>query len=339
MLGGQRGQRRGVDAAGQQHADRDVGDEVRAHRVAQALAQLVGERLPRLVAVLQRRPLVGVALDPRHARLPHQHVAGRQLADLAIDRPRPVDRVEGEEGLERVEVDLARGQRLELRREHEVLAVAVVERLDPEAVAREHEPAPLRVPHRDREHAPQPLGEARPVLLVEVDEHLGVGVRRAEAMAGRLELRPQLGVVVDLAVLDDDDPPVLVGDRLVAALEVDDREPPRGQPGLAEHHLARAVGPAVHERVAHGAQQRGIDGPPVSADDAADPAHPYGTSRGARPEITSQPVSATISRYRRTPRSAMYSKSWASFSAQVMSRVSRSCAKPVMPGRTTSRCQ
>ena len=35
----------------------------------------------------------------------------------------------------------------------------------------------------------------------------------------------------------------------------------------------------------------------------------------------------------------MYSKSWASFSAQVISRVSRSWAKPVIPGRTTSRCQ
>ena len=189
-----------------------------------------------------------------------------------------MDRVEGEEGLERVEVDLAREvgqrpQRLQLGGEREVGPVAVVERLDPEAVAREHEPAPLRVPHRDREHAPQPLGEARPVLLVEVDEHLGVGVRRAEAVAGRLELRPQLGVVVDLAVLDDDDPPVLVGDRLVAALEVDDRQPPRRQPGLAEHDLARAVRPAVAQRFAHGAQQRGVDGAPVAPDDAADPAH------------------------------------------------------------------
>ena len=35
----------------------------------------------------------------------------------------------------------------------------------------------------------------------------------------------------------------------------------------------------------------------------------------------------------------MYSRSWASFSAQVVSRVMRSCAKPVRPGRTTSRCQ
>ena len=43
------------------------------------------------------------------------------------------------------------------------------------------------------------------VLLVEVDEHLGVAVRVRKRCPPRLELRAQLGVVVDLAVLDDDD--------------------------------------------------------------------------------------------------------------------------------------
>ena len=165
-------------------------------------------------------------------------------------------------------------QRLQLRGEGEVArAVAVVQRLDPEAIAREHEPPPLAVPHRDREHPAQALGEARAVLLVEVDEHLGVRVRRAEHVAGRLQLGAQLGVVVDLAVLDDDDAPVLARDRLVAALEVDDRQPPRGEPGLAVDHLAAAVGPAVPERRAHGAEHVAVDGPPVGADDAADAAH------------------------------------------------------------------
>ena len=35
----------------------------------------------------------------------------------------------------------------------------------------------------------------------------------------------------------------------------------------------------------------------------------------------------------------MYSRSCASFSAQVISRVIRSWAKPVIPGGATSRCQ
>src|SRR3954464_4856102 len=48
-------------------------------------------------------------------------------------------------------------------------------------------------------------------------------------------------------------------------------------------------------------------------------------------------VATTIRRYRTTERSARYSRSWASFSAHVMSLRMRSWAKPVNPGRTTRR--
>ena len=65
-------------------------------------------------------------------------------------------------------------------------------------------------------------------------------------------------------------------------------------------------------------------------------ANPGGGDEG---ETTISIVSPMISRYSRSERSAMYSKSWASFSAHVISRVSRSWAKPVIPGRTTRRCQ
>ncbi len=80
------------------------------------------------------------------------------------------------------------------------------------------------------------------MLLVEVDEDLGVAIGR-EAVPGALQLPLQLAVVVDLAVLDDDDAAVLVGDRLVPVREVDDRKPPRRQsdrPAM-EEPLARRV--------------------------------------------------------------------------------------------------
>ena len=183
--------------------------------------------------------------------LPDEHVPGRELADVAEDRVRRRDRVEGEERLERVEVDLAARERTELRRERELAGVvAVVERLDPVAVAREHEPARPGVPDRDGEHAAQAARELRPVLLVEVHEHLRVGMG-AERVPLALELAPQLGVVVDLAVLDDDAGAVLVRDRLVAAGEVDDREPPGGEGDGAVGVLAGAVRASVDERGAH----------------------------------------------------------------------------------------
>ena len=197
---------------------------------------------------------------------------GLELAHLAEDRQRPGNGVEGEERVERVEVDLAARQRPQLGGELDLAAdVAVVERLDPVRVAREHEPAALRVPERDGEHAAQPLGEALAVLLVQVDEHLGVAARR-EPMPGPLELEAELAVVVELAVLDDRDPAVLVRDRLVARREVDDREAPGSEPDAALDVRAVRVRPALDEGCAHRREPAGVDGA-AGGRDSADPAH------------------------------------------------------------------
>jgi hypothetical protein len=64
--------------------------------------------------------------------------------------------------------------------------------------------------------------------------HFGVA-RRAESVPAPFEHRPQLEVVVDLAVLDDLDRAVLVSDRLVTARDVDDGEPARAERDRAVH--------------------------------------------------------------------------------------------------------
>ena len=114
---------------------------MRPDGVPQPCAQLLGELGGILVAHLGgRRPRV--PLDARLAVLPHEQVAGRQLPRPAEDRVRRRDGVEREKRLERVRIDLAAGQSSELGRERELAAVlAVVERLDPEPVPSEHEPA------------------------------------------------------------------------------------------------------------------------------------------------------------------------------------------------------
>ena len=188
LLRRERGQRPRVDAAGEQDAHRDVRDEMRADRVAQARAALLHEL--GLVAPVPRRQRARprVPLERGAALLPGQHVARGQLPDLPEDRQRRRDRVEGEERVERLEIEVAPRQRVELRRERELTAdVPVVERLDAEAVAGEHEAAERRIPDRDREHAAQTLDEAEPPLLVRVDDRLGVGMR-AEPVSGALEL-------------------------------------------------------------------------------------------------------------------------------------------------------
>ena len=204
--------------------------------------------------------------------LPDEHMAGGQLADVAEDRVRGRNRVEGEKRLESVEVDVAARERAELRRELERAArVAVIERLDAVAVAGEHEAPPLRVPERNREHAAQAPRELGAVLLVEMQVHLRVAVG-AKHVALSLELAAQLGVVVDLPVLDDGARPVLVRDRLVAAGEVDDREAPRGETDGAVDVLAAAVRAAMDEQRAHRREPVDVGGA-ASRRDSTDPAH------------------------------------------------------------------
>jgi hypothetical protein len=84
----------------------------------------------------------------------------------------------------------------------------------------------------------------------------------------------QLRVVVDLAVLDDVDGAVLVGDRLVPAGEVDDREAARPDPRIAIDVLAAAVGAAVPQGRGHvGDQLTPRRLPTVDGDDATDSTH------------------------------------------------------------------
>ena len=122
-----------------------------------------------------------------------------------------------------------------------------------------------------------------------------------EGVTGARELVAQLGVVVDLAVLDDDDAAVLVRDRLVAAGEVDDREAPRAERDLAVDVLAAAVGAAVDELGAHRAKRLDV-GVPVGARDPADPAHASYLRRGCRKIplsdcfSTRQPVATIVRR-------------------------------------------
>jgi hypothetical protein len=247
---------------------------VGSNRVAQACAELLGQELLRLAAQLAdgRRRGAREALELRSAALPDEQVAGRELADVPKDRERRGDGVEGEEALEGVEVDLPAGKRPQLGRELEVASAgAVVEGLDPEAIAREHEAAPSRIPQGDGEHAAQARCEALALLLVQVDQHLRVRARR-EAMARPLELGAKLPVVVDLPVLDDVDGSVLVRERLIACLEVDDGEPARGQRDGSVDVRPVRIGAAVDERGAHGREASGVDGAGCVGN-AADPAH------------------------------------------------------------------
>ena len=123
----------------------------------------------------------------------------------------------------------------------------VVERLDAEAVAREHEPAAARIPQGHREHAAEPLEAVLAELLVQMDDDLDVAGGR-EAVSASLQLGAQLDEVVELAVADDGDAAVLARDRLVARLQIDDGEPAHRERRAAARHVPGRVRPTVAEQ-------------------------------------------------------------------------------------------
>jgi len=151
---------------------------------------------------------------------------------------------------------------------------SVEEGLLAEPVARQQDLAPIQIAHREREHPVQMIDAVLAVLFVCVDDGFGVGVRTEDVALSRQRLL-QLAMVVDLAVEDNPDGSILVGERLRAAGAIDD-----GQPSVRERDprprkipfaVRAAMGnPSRHRR--DGCLDRWIE-IAIEADDTADTAH------------------------------------------------------------------
>src|SRR5436309_11828347 len=87
-------------------------------------------------------------------------------------------------------------------------------------------------------------------MQVEMQQDLGVAVR-TEADAATFELGPQLAVIQDLAVLRHAHGAVRAKHRLVAVLDIDDREPARRDAGGAVDMRTAAVRASVDEARVH----------------------------------------------------------------------------------------
>jgi hypothetical protein len=137
-----------------------------------------------------------------------------------------------------------------------------VEGADAEAVAAEDDALARPVPQGDGELAAQVLEHPLLVVLPAVGDDFGVAVG-GEAVAAALQFGLHLGVVEQLAVVDDGDGAVLVADRLPAVSQPDDAEAPRGEADARLFEIAVLVGPAVDDGVGHGAQRPRRRRPPL----------------------------------------------------------------------------
>ena len=161
-------------------------------------------------------------------------MAGGQRGDALEEGAGRARAEEGEEVVDALDVGPglhhARGEQgLDLGApEQPAVGLGVVERADAHAISSQDEGAAGPIPERDGELAAG-LGEhAFAQVLVEVNPRLGVAAG-GEPVAPRQELLAQLGILEQLAVEGDPDRSVLVGDRLPAPRQVDDRQPPGPQ--------------------------------------------------------------------------------------------------------------
>ena len=132
-----------------------------------------------------------------------------------------------------------------------VLRRGIIHGLDAEHIAGAEDLLLLRVPDNKGKHAAQLLHKLAPaVLLIAVQQHLGVAVRR-KGVPRRDKLLAQRLKVVDLAVVDQHKTLVFVVHRLRTVRKVND-----AQAAEAERHIrigirTRAVRSAVDDQIHH----------------------------------------------------------------------------------------
>ena len=216
-----------------------------------------------------------------------QEMPGQELAHALEERLARQTELEGQVVLEPLEIGLDGGQegqqRLRLGGEvQDVAHLGVVEGLDTEAVAHAEQLLLPLVPDRVGEHTPEAVERCRAPAVVRTHDDLRVG----SGPPGAPQLVAQLGVVVDLSVVGQPAPGLVLHGLMPGRAGIDDRQPP-----VAEPHVAALVDPGsgivgspVRDEVAHhldsGRQSR--DGLPAQVDSSADSAHGAETAAPAR---------------------------------------------------------
>ena len=261
-----------IEPAGQARADRNVRDQSPADRAFEQLPEC--RRVGRAI----RRERAGpealgadtrvVDLDEgcRRHRLDAVEEGHGGVVEEAVGQVVEHDLLVGASREGRVGED-----GLDLRGEHRPTCPAsVVERLDPEVVARKHELRRGAALIQDGQ-APHPVEAPEGVgtpLRIRLEDDLAVRVG-VELPAKRLELGAQLAEVVDLAVVDEVDPAIRRVHRLVPVHEIDDLEPAHAHARGVGHDVATAVRAAMGQYVRH----RLEEGPRGRAEVTRNPAH------------------------------------------------------------------
>ena len=218
------------------------------------------------------RPAVGAKSD--------LHVmSGRDRLHAREGGAPPAEREKSEEMVESAWIcpwhDRAGGdQRLDLGAEIKGVALPRPEqRANADPIARQQHDAASEVDQGKSELPLQMLEKSFAVLLIEMDDDLGVGARGKDVTL-RLKLLLELGIVEQLAIEDDRDRAILVEDGLPAIAKTDDAEATVSEANTGSNEESVIVGSPVPQRVGHALQHRLIGmTAPLEIDNPGQTAH------------------------------------------------------------------
>src|SRR5580698_1268880 len=106
-----------------------------------------------------------------------------------------------------------------------------------------------------------------------MDDGFGVAARSV-AVPFRLKPSSQFSMVVNLAVENDPDVMIFVGQGLVAGFHINNAKPPHGQPDVLFDKETLVIGPAMHDAAVHARQHVSLDVPvAIGKKDSADSTH------------------------------------------------------------------
>src|SRR3989442_13624786 len=110
------------------------------------------------------------------------------------------------------------------------------------------------------------------VFVVRVDDRFGVTVG-IKAMAATFEFFFEFSIVVNLAVVDDPRRSIRVVNRLLSALQINDGQPPHGQPNAVVEIKTILIRTSMPDRVVHSRKDVAINLRVITANDTCYSTH------------------------------------------------------------------
>ena len=258
---------RRIDPAAQENAQGHVGHHAPAHRRAEQLPQLLA---PLLRTPVMRRLGLVIPVTP-HAQFPRCKVDRQGMAAGEFVRALGHGQRCGHIAVGEILAHGRRGQaarhvgmleqRGQLGREDKQPArgrMVVVEGFFPEAIATREQALLVPVANDERPHAVEAVRHVFAPDGIARQQHLGVGMVRAEHPPRLFEFFAQLREIVDLAIEDDHQPAIGGLHRLRPARKVENAQPAVPQKNTAAGPESFRVGPAGDKAVRHAAQNRAV---------------------------------------------------------------------------------